>query len=196
MRTQTMTQAQVDEAGRCHRLRPTEKDILASKELRKGHWRKHRTDGTYEWGCDYKTNEGGVLTKAANEFLAMMRPFSKADAERHAKNQAGMPRVALRNRSGGVDFMSPDVADATADQTGRSHLWRAKGSPTERGAGGMLFKWDGLAWWPTGRWCSGTPCTQTFRPKWGRKDGAMMGRGIQHDPDGCPWVWADGEWRA
>jgi hypothetical protein len=184
-RSQSLTHEQVAEVGRCQALLPREADVIAALG-EKGHRRKYRPDGTYEWSHPYTTNVGGKLTREAQAVHELMRPFSAADTARHARNQQKVERVALRDRDGQVSYMEPALADATADSTGRRHVWKTRGNPVERGAEGMLWKLVGGEWWPLGVRCLGTPL----------RGSARVPRGaIQHDPSGLPWAWRSGAWR-
>lgn len=178
----SLTHEQVADVGRCQALLPTEAQFVGKK----GYKRKYRADGTYEWRYRYTTNHKGKLTREANEVLEMMRPFSKADTDRHSALEQKKPRVALKSRDGAIQFVEPALADRTARQNGWTHVWRARGNRVERGPDSMLFRCVGGEWEALGVHCLGTPL-------WG--SATVPRRGVQHDPDGRPWRWIAGSWR-
>lgn len=193
MSERRMTPQQVSDIGKCQSLLPTESDFKGKR----GYWRKYRSDGSgrYEWGFKFRPNVDGKRTRAGQAVVEMMAPFSEADSRRFRTQEKNSPRAALRDHDGQIRVVDAALADSTAQRNGWSHAFRVGKGRTERGVDGMLFKWDGLAWWPTGRWCSSAPFTQTHRPKDGRRDGSMILRGRQRDPDGHPWRYVAGSWR-
>jgi hypothetical protein len=180
--TRSLTRDQVAEVGRCQALLPKESDFKG----RKGYSRKYRADGTYEWKYSYTTNVGGKLTNEAHEVLERMRPFAKADTERHSRTELRKPKARLRDRYGQVRLVDPGLADAAAHRNGWTHAWRARGNPVESGVGGMLWRAGPRGWEPLGVRCLGAPL----------RGSARVPRGaIQHDPSGNPWAWIAGAWR-
>lgn len=187
----TVTTEQVADIGRCQSLLPREAEFIG----RKGYSRRYREDGSYEWRFRFQQNDKGKRTKVGAEVLDRMKPFMRADTERHAKNEAKKPRARLRDRDGRVRLVDPALADRAARTNGWSHVVSVSGSRVEGGVGGMLWKWLAGEWYPLGRWCLSTPWHQGNRPENGRRDGTMLPRGVQHDPDGNPWRWIADAWR-
>jgi hypothetical protein len=148
---------------------------------KKGYWNKgSREDGTYQWGYKFKPNDNGKPTKEFNEVLEMQKPFIEADEAR--VHSVPKPKVLLRDRDGGVRYIDPARADATAKKHGWSHVWRAGGIPVERGADGMLFRKLHDGWDPTGRYTVG-----------------IFGEEVPHDttqrdPDGNVWTHTGEGW--
>lgn len=182
----TVTPEQVKEIGRCQKLLPTESDFIG----RKGYWRKPKDPadpgGAYEWGFRYRPNVRGKPTKTQQEMVQRMRPFMRADVERHAKLEAAKERVALKDKDGQVRLVDPGLADQAARRNGWTHSFRARGN-VEAGVGGMLWRrCVGGDWEPLGVTCLGTPiCGKAEVPR----------RGTQQDPDGNPWRYVAREWR-
>lgn len=169
---------ELSEIGRCRKLLPTEKDFIG----RKGYARKYRADGSYEWTYDYKPNVQGKKTKAAAEVEEMMRPFHQADLERNHKLRGGGPKAAFKDERGQVQYLAPESL-ASKPSSWRHH-WRAGGVPVVAGPQGMLFRWIKRQWEATGRLEAGIIGKRAPR------------YGIQRDPDGVPWRFVGGEWRA
>ena len=161
---------------------------------KRGHYRKYREDGSYTWGYRFQPNEGGRLTREARHVGEAEGPQIRAEAEYHSATQAGLPRVALKDAHGAVQYVDPGLAEATARRNGWNHAWRVGGNRVEVGIDGMLFREIAGRWDPTGRWCIGTPNDWSKPPKGGRKDGSMICRGIQRDPSGVPWRGIGDSW--
>ncbi len=180
-----VTREQVKDIGRCQKLLPVEADFIG----RKGYSRKYRPDGSYEWRFRYRPNVNGKATKTQEEMVQRMRPFMRADVERHGKIQAKQERVAMKDGEGRVGLVDAGLADQAARRNGWTHSFRARGN-VEPGVGGkypMLWRrCAGGAWEPLGVHCLGTPL---------RGSPTVPRRGIQLDPDGNPWRWIAGEWR-
>jgi hypothetical protein len=178
-----VTPAQVADIGRAQRLKPTEQDFKGKP----GYWRKYRPDGSYDWGYRFRPNDGhGNLTPEGAAVQEMMRPFQVADTERHAALQGRTDRIAVKDGDGRVQYLEPQVAENAVHRAGWRHHWRAGGIRVERGPDGMLWRWFGGGWTPTGRHCLGTPF---------RGSPFVTRRGIQRDPYGDPWRFAAGAWR-
>ena len=189
---QAMTQAEVDEVGRCERLRPQ----MSHFEGRKGYSRKYRfnADGTpmlnsrgehkYEAVYKYKSNEKGKLTKEAHEVIEMMAPFTQADTQRFARRTSNQPRARLLNHRGEVVTVPADKADSTARSNGwRHHASYGGGVSVERGADGMLFRWIAGGWEASGNIGNLTEFKAANRQR------------VYRDPAGDFWAWLDRAWR-
>ena len=180
-RTQEISHEQVDAIGRCQALQPRESEFIGKR----GYKRTYRPDGGYEWRYRYTTNVNGKMTREAGEVLEMLRPFSKADTERHQNREAKKERAKLRDRNGAVCFVDPERADDAARRNGWAHVWSARGVRVAAGPDGMLFRLT-KDWEPLGVRCLGTPL---------HGSALVPRRGVQHDPDGNPWRWIAGAWR-
>jgi hypothetical protein len=174
------TEQQVKEKAACEKLLPTEKDFAG----RPGYSRKYRPDGTYEWKYSYRPNVDGKLTKEGGEVIERMKNFTRADSERHLKNQKKVDRAKMKDKDGGVRFVEASLADEAARRNGWSHALSGRRCRIETGPDGMLFKLEPRGWRPLGRWCLSRPFSQGKRPETGRKDGTMRPVGVQLDPDG------------
>ena len=90
----TIGKQQVDDVGFCQSLKPTENDFKGMP----GYFQKEKPGGGYEWGVDYKSNEGGKLTQQAEEVREAMTPHWRADTER-VRNLNGFahePRMRVK----------------------------------------------------------------------------------------------------
>lgn len=172
----------VKDIGRCQKMLPVESDFIG----RKGYSRRYRADGTYEWRFRYRPNVNGKPTGTQSEVVERMRPFMRADTERHAKLESAKDRARLKDKDGAVRFVEPALADQAARRNGWTHSWRARGNRVERGFDGMLYRCASGTWEALGVHCLGTPL---------RGSALVPRRGIQHDPDGHPWRFVAGEWR-
>lgn len=185
----TLQADQIKDKAEVRKLLPTEKDFIG----RPGYERKYTggvdCDGKprYKWRFRYRPNVDGKWTKTGGEVLERMRPFMKADTERHQKLEAQKERARLKDSNGSVHYVDPSLADKAARRNGWRHPISGKRSQVERGPDGMAFKLVSGEWQPTGKWCLSTPWTQHRRPKGGRKDGTMICSGSQRAPDGTAW---------
>lgn len=169
----------VADLAKNEKLKPKEEHFIG----RKGYERKYRPDGSYKWRYKFKPNDQGKETREGAMVKEMLRPWQRAEAERSAKNQAMVERVAQRDRDGQIHYVDAALADATARKAGRSHAWRAGGVRAERGIDGMWFRLIRDEWEPTGRLeikTCGKRCPRG---------------GIQRDPDGNRWAYFAGAWR-
>lgn len=175
------TQKDVDEKASVQKLAMTESDFQTVNP--KGHKREYREDGGYSWTNSYTPNDGhGKLTPIAQAVTGGMKKFADADTERARKLQENIERTAMSDGNGGTHFVEPGQADDCARRNGWGHRWRAGGLVLKAGPEGMLFRLFRDAWEPTGKITAGVmgkPCPR---------------RGVQHDPDGRPWVFRAGEW--
>ena len=173
--------------GNCQRLKPKEEDVVSALG-KKGHRRRYREDGSYEWNVSFKPNEGGKPTREFQAMCDLMKPFARADVARFSAMQAKLERATLKDADGKMQFVDAALADSTAQRNGWGHHWRAGGCRIERGVGGMLWRWISHAegWSPTGRTCLGTPLSGS--------DLADK-REIQYDPEGTAWEWKHSRWR-
>lgn len=198
--TDTLEQAvaKIKDKASVRKLLPTEKDFIG----RPGYERKytgelnHSGEPIYKWRYKYRPNVDGKWTKEGGEVLERMRPFMKADSERHMRLEAQKQRAKLKDQSGAVHYVEPHLASTAAQRNGWGHVVSRGRNRVEVGLDGMLFKLIGNNWHPLGRWCLSEPWGQAGRPKGGRRDGSMVSRGIQRDPDGVPWRFVEGEWRS
>lgn len=186
MKQREMTLEQVREVGRCQALLPRESEYVGKP----GYERKVMPDGSYKWRYKFQQNDGQRIgtkrTREGNEVLERLKPFIRADTERHLKLAAREEQVALRDQDGGTRLVSAGLADQAARRNGWSHRWRARGNPVKSGVDGMQFRLIRDEWEPLGVYCLGEPIVG---PK------HVPRRGIQHDPDGAPWRFVAGRWR-
>jgi hypothetical protein len=115
-------------------------------------------------------------------FEAMRKPW-QMDTERQNQLQAKRPLEELRDAGGKTQKVWNIHAEQVAKTKGLKPVWRVGGTPLELGPEGMLWRRWRKSWEPTGRYQVGVlgelvPCI-----------------GVQHDPDGQPWVAPNGEWR-
>lgn len=183
-------EADIAEQTRVRKLAPTESEYVG----RPGYERKYREDGSYTWRYRFRPNEGGRLTREASEVGEHMAPFVQADAERHAKRQAKIPKVKLKDKDGRVRYLEPGLADATARKNGWSHAWDVGGNRIEVGLEGMLWRLVAGQWEPTGRWCTSRPFGHSPRPKRGKADGSFKCSGMLRDPDWNLWEARGRKW--
>lgn len=189
----TMTVAQVREKSRIKKLLPTRDDFRGKAGYRE--FEKPLADGS-TWEYRWTPNDGhGRPTRETGMVGEAMKEFQRADTARHVANQSATPRAAMRDANGAVQYVDAAFADGAARQNGWGHVWRPRGASVERGVDGMMWRLLGGAWTPTGRWCLGTPATQSSRPPAGKRDGTIKTNTMQRDPDGEPWRWINGEWR-
>ena len=115
--------AELAERKKITRLRPTEKDVEAafgSHRIR----RKYRPDGSYEWRMPFRPNDGqGKHSHDGQAVMELMRPFWRADSERHSASQARTPRAMLKDKTGSAQYVEPEKARETADRNG----WHSPG---------------------------------------------------------------------
>ena len=188
-----LTQADVNNVAKTQALKMTESDFKAINP--KGHKRKYRADGTYEWCNSWKSNEGGKRTKTTEAISEGMAPFIAQDNERFSALQERMPRVAMRDAQGGTHFVEPGRADAAARTNGWGHTFRVARVIKKAGPDGMLFTLFKDEWVPSGRWCAGEPHAFSRRPEHGNADGTMSTKERYEDPDGRYWRFIKDEWR-
>lgn len=177
-----ITRSDIDNIGAVQKLKPTESDFKGKKGYRS--WLdKH---GKRQWAYDFKPNDAGKPTKAGLEVQEMLKPFQRADAERHSRLQGKIEREMLRDGDGGRQYVEPHLARATAQKNGWHHAFNYRPTPIERGPDGMLWRATRGGWEPMGVRCLGTPLVGSR---------TVPCRGRQRDPEGAPWGYIRGQWR-
>lgn len=161
------------------------------------HYREEvRPDGSREAIIDVPNHVNGVRTKDGLKLEEIYRPYIRSETSR-ARARKPRPKIAVIDRTGARLELEPHVLNNLQAQgvPFRPVLKTGGMSQVRAGRGGMLFRYFGGSWMPTGRWCLSKPWLQAGRPEHGRRDGSMRPKGLQYDPDGEPWRYVAGEWR-
>lgn len=105
--------AEVKEKAKCDALRATEKDVVAAYGEERIE-RKFREDGNYSWRVKYQQNDNGTVTKDGHRMSELMMPWARADTERHARLNAQVERVAVKDDAGSVHYLPVSQEHAAA----------------------------------------------------------------------------------
>lgn len=165
--------AEMAEVGRVEALRPTQAD------MREAFGEPVDEGKSVRWSIDMRD------PKARGKYRELTAAHRRATIERSGAYNA-QPKVEIRNRETGEKrFVFAELEDHVGRKTGMVRSRIGKGNPVERGPDGMLFRWVGREWLPTGRTCLGTPLDPSD---------SGLATGVQRDPSGGTWLEIEGEW--
>lgn len=140
MSKEAIGRAELNDIGRVNALKPTREQFKG----RKGYWEKPKKNGGFEWGYDFKPNDGqGKLTKEAAEVGEMMRPSMKADLER-AADLNGWPGEYGKGLKGRVTLLARHVAGDWCGTCDRLRYWCECAPGLQGGSGALRAEAGGL----------------------------------------------------
>jgi hypothetical protein len=164
------TKSDLDDIGKVRAITPTVHDIAAA------------CGATVRTEVNQFGREEVVANVPAAVAFEAMRPSWRADTHRLGGMEGRRSKTTLRGKNGQEKRVDSFAAEQIAKANGMHEKWRGGGVSLVSGPEEMFWYRGCNGWEPTGKYQAG------FNGQ------PVPLKGVQHDPDGKPWIVRVGRW--